>query len=207
MVTTSIKNKELFKIVEEASTQIYYGSNQEWYMRKWQRMSGCGPCAVANVIHYLNQEQQGSSNLSKSEYLILMNDIWKYVTPGIGGVSSTDMLCKGVNKYLQFKNLHMKLDYIDIPKKKEIRPEFSLVSTFLINALNNDTPVAFLNLEHGTVYELDSWHWVTIISLEYETIDGPVFAEILDGGLIKKINLSNWYQTTKLGGGFVSFTL
>lgn len=205
MSTSTIKKKELFKISGEALEQIYYGSNQDWYEKRWQRMSGCGPSAVANIIYYMNQTQKCCSGLTKSDWLLLMNEIWKFVTPGLGGVSSTSMLCEGVNKYLIHNNLDIKLDCINIPKKRVLRPDFDKVLSFLTNALENDTPVAFLNLEHGTVYELESWHWVTIISMEYGVIEGQAFAEILDGGLVKKIDLLKWFQTTKLGGGFVSF--
>jgi hypothetical protein len=31
------------------------------------------------------------------------------------------------------------------------------------------------------------------------------FTTILDEGVIKKVNLAQWFQTTTLGGGFVSF--
>jgi hypothetical protein len=73
-------------------------------------------------------------------------------------------------------------------------------------ALRNDTPVAFLNLNNGAEKQLYSWHWVTIISLEYEEDGNTAFADILDEGLIKKIDLAGWFRTTTLGGGFVSFT-
>ncbi len=33
------------------------------------------------------------------------------------------------------------------------------------------------------------------------------FVDILDSGIIKKIDLGLWYDTTTLGGGFVYFTL
>jgi hypothetical protein len=210
MAAVSIKDKNLFKIEEAVTKQIFYGSNQEWYTRRWQRMSGCGPSTVANIIYYLNRtrsSEQYCSNLTKEECLNLMNEIWNFVTPSIHGVSSTDMLCKGVQKYLIDKELDIKLDFIDVPKKKKLRPDLSQVLSFLNGALKKDAPVAFLNLEHGTVIELDSWHWVTMIALEEKSDASDVFAEILDSGEVKKINLSQWFRTTKLGGGFVSFQI
>ncbi len=54
--------------------------------------------------------------------------------------------------------------------------------------------------------DLDPWHWVTIISMEYDEDGKCAFINVLDGGLIKKTNLALWYQTTTLGGGFVNFT-
>ncbi|HWT76963.1 MAG TPA: hypothetical protein VN258_19865 [Mobilitalea sp.] len=204
----SIKDKNLYKIEDEAAREIYYGSNQDWYGKRWQRLSGCGPSAVANVIYYLSrtrEKQDSYPALTKEECLAFMNEIWNYVTPSFGGVSSTAMLCKGMNSYLKEKNLNIQMDSIDIPKKKSLRPDVKQVLQFIMDALKKDSPVTFLNLEHGTILELESWHWVTIVSLEYETDGSTAFVEILDGGLLKRIDLLQWLNTTKLGGGFVSF--
>ncbi|HWT26810.1 MAG TPA: hypothetical protein VN131_02620 [Mobilitalea sp.] len=210
MVISSIKDKEIFRIEEEITNQIFYGSNQEWYTKRWQRMAGCGPSTVTNIIYYLNRtrnSEQYTSNLTKSEYLDLMNEIWRFVTPSIGGISSTDMLCKGAQKYLTDRKLKIKLDTLDIPKKYDLRPEFKQVISFIDMALSNDSPVAFLNLDNGTVEELDSWHWVTIIGLEYSLDDEAAVVDFLDEAMVKKIDFSQWLKTTKMGGGFVSFEL
>jgi hypothetical protein len=208
MVTVSIKDKDILKIEDEESKLSLYGSNQDWYAKRWQRMAGCGPSTVANIIYYLNkaQEDQASrSKLTKKDCLELMNEIWNYVTPNLGGVSSTGMLREGVLKYLEKQKYSIKLDYLDIQKNKAQRPELQQVVSFLVKALKQDSPAAFLNLEHGSIEELDSWHWVTVISLEYELDYSAAYVTILDGGLIKRINLPEWLHTTKLGGGFVSF--
>lgn len=210
MIIKSIKDRNIFKIEDEVTKQIHYGTNQDWYRKRWQRMAGCGPSAVTNMIHYHNSARSSVPvyrGLTKSECLDLMNEIWNYVTPSLGGVSSTDMMCRGIEKYVKEKQLGLALNFIDIPRKKELRPELQQVLSFLVNALEQDTPIAFLNLEHGTVYELESWHWVTIISLEYETERNTAFVEVLDGGLVKRLDLARWLKTTKLGGGFVSFKL
>ena len=202
---SSIKNLSLFKITDEISQNTYYGNNQEWFGSAWQRLSGCGPTAVANIIYYFNQTNPDtvSSEPAKRDCVILMEEIWKYITPSMGGISSTSMLCKGVLKYIQAKQLNIKLDVIDIPKNRLLRPEFQKIIEFLVAALNKDMPVAFLNLHNGKVKELDSWHWVTVISLEYD--EDQAYTDILDEGMIKKINLAEWFHTTIIGGGFVSF--
>jgi hypothetical protein len=77
---------------------------------------------------------------------------------------------------------------------------------FLEGALQQDSPIAFLNLCNGDEKNLQSWHWVTIIALEYSEDGNSAFIDILDEGLIKKIDLLLWYKTTTHGGGFVYFT-
>lgn len=211
MITTSIQNPGLFKINDEITQEIHYGCNQEWYRKKWQRLSGCGPTAVTNIIYYLNRTRFGSesdhSTLTKSNCLILMEEIWRYVTPTLRGIPSTKMLYDDVLDYANAKALNIQLKMFDIPDRRYSRPEMQLLLTFLDEALSNNAPVAFLNLNNGDEKKLDSWHWVTIISLDYEEDAGAAFANILDEGVIKRIDLAQWFQTTTLGGGFVSFNL
>lgn len=208
MVTYSINNKNLFRIEEEVTKDIFYGSNQDWYGSKWQRMSGCGPSTVANIIYYIHHAKNSGPTdpvLTKEGILKLMEEIWKYVTPSLGGVSSTAMLRKGVDKYRTEKDITLLLDSLDIPKKVSRRPAPDQVTDFIRKSLEKDSPVAFLNLEHGEIAELESWHWVTVTSLDIDSAANTAYVEILDSGEVKQINLLLWLKTTKLGGGFVSF--
>jgi hypothetical protein len=209
MKTTSIQNLSLFKIYDEITQSSYYGCDQEWYTTKWQRISGCGPTVASNIIYYLNRtyanSEPNNSSTTKNDCLKLMEEMWKYVTPTLKGVSSTKIFFNGLLAYSKLNNLNLKHDFIDIPKKRLLRPKFSRLLSFLNDALCNDSPVAFLNLNNGAVEQLYSWHWVTIVTLEYSEDGSTAFTTILDEGVIKKVNLAQWFQTTTLGGGFVSF--
>ncbi len=205
MTAISIKDINLFRITEEEYHITLYGGNQEWYVKRWQRMAGCGPSTAANIMYYLNKTRYNTNiEQTKEEFLRLMNEIWRYVTPGMGGVSSTTMLMEGFRKYLTDQKLEHVLDSIDIGKKPEQRPDISEVISFLEKALEEDVPAAFLNLEHGSILELESWHWVTVVALEYDLEDRTAFITILDNGMRKRIDLVRWLNSTKLGGGFVS---
>ncbi len=205
MTAISIKDINLFRITEEEYHITLYGGNQEWYAKRWQRMAGCGPSTAANIMYYLNKTRYNTNiEQTKEEFLRLMNEIWRYVTPGMGGVSSTTMLMEGFRKYLTDQKLEHVLDSIDIGKKPEQRPDISEVISFLEKALEEDVPAAFLNLEHGSILELESWHWVTVVALEYDLEDRTAFITILDNGMRKRIDLVRWLNSTKLGGGFVS---
>jgi hypothetical protein len=207
MVTRSIQNLGLFKINDEITQSISYGCIQEWYASRWQRLSGCGPTAVSTIVSYLNRTQAGSNSasLTKRDCISLMEEVWQYVTPTLKGIPSTKILYDDVLAYAQAKALKIKLDVMDIPKNRLRRPDFQSLLSFLDVALGNDTPVAFLNLNNGDVKQLDSWHWVTIISLEYAEDGSACYTEILDEGMIKRIDLAQWFHATTLGGGFVSF--
>ncbi len=210
MITQSISNLDLFKILDEETREIYHGCNQAWYTTVWQRLSGCGPSVASHLIFYLCRErftaELGLNPVSKKRFLSLMEEIWEYVTPTIKGVSTTKMFFEAVLSYAHSKGIGIQHHVLDIPKNKIDRPSLSEVLEFLKTALFNDAPVAFLNLCNGDEKSLDQWHWVTVVSIEYEETSEQILADILDEGQIKKINLGLWYHTTIKGGGFVYFT-
>lgn len=211
MIKYSICNPEFYEIIDEDTNKIYFGCTQDWYSKFWKRLSGCGPSVATNIILYLNHNRHkfeiGKSYNDKKNCLILMDAVWNYVTPTMRGVNTTKIFYEGVLTYLKEKGLNVEYDVLDLPKEKILRPDFSTLLNFIEISLQKDCPVAFLNLHNGEEKELDKYHWVTIISLEYEKDRSSAFAEILDEGIIKKIDLLLWYNTTTLGGGFVYFTV
>lgn len=206
MKTEKIRRISLLEIQDEKTRQVYYGCDQEWYPTKWQRVSGCGPTAVSNIVCYLKQrrlpEKAEKPRLTRARCRRLMEDVWKYVTPTADGIPTAEILCKGIRAYADAKKLPVKLSVLNIPEPRGKRPAFSSVLAFLADALRDDIPVAFLNLDQGEEKSLDSWHWVTAVSLEYED-RGAAELEILDEGKVKRVDLSLWYRTSSLGGGFV----
>lgn len=210
MKTVSIKSKHILKIINSDEKTDIYGSNQDWYHREKQRRCGCGPATVTNIIYYIRSkhlENNQDSRLTKEKCLELMNEMWSFVTPGPRGIPSTAMLGEGIVKYLHEHKLDIRLNYLDIPEEKQLRPDLGAVVAFLHKALENDIPVAFLNLDNGKVDKLESYHWVTVTSLEYNLDENEAYLDIIDGGDEMKIDLLCWLTTAKAGGGFVSFTL
>ena len=211
MVIRTIKYRDIFKIMDEDALTTYYGCDQEWYMTEWQRKSGCGPTVVTNIVYYLKCMRSRSSQelptLTKSNAILMMEDVWQQVTPTMHGIPTTKLLYDSVENYSKSKALNIKLGFINIQEDLLLRPDLKQLLLFLDKALCNNTPIAFLNLDNGDEKQLDSWHWVTIISLEYEEDENTAVIDILDNGIIKKIDLAKWFHTTLLGGGFVSLDL
>lgn len=205
----SIRYPELFEIHDDIGHAVRYGFDQEWYRTPWQRCSGCGPTAVANIVYYRSRTRGGTVPDGRpplrSDCLAIMEEVWEYVKPTIHGIPSSALLADDVRAYAKAKGPDIRPETLDIPASRPERPEFPRLLSFLGTALSRDTPAAFLNLNNGGEKQLDSWHWVTIIRLETEP-DGKASAAILDGGRIKTIDLAQWYETTTLGGGFVRFT-
>lgn len=202
MTKISIKNPEYLEILNEMTSEMYYGCNQEWYKKPWQRMSGCGPTVASNIILYSRKKV----GISKNDSIMIMNEMWQHVTPTIKGVNTTNIFYNGLLSYANSMNAKLAYDAVDVPKKKELRPDFEKIVCFIKNSLENNVPIAFLNLCNGEEKCLDKWHWVTLVSIEYEEDLSLCIIEILDESIKKTIDLKLWYNTTTLGGGFVSFS-
>lgn len=203
MTKRAIRNPEYLHITTKEGS-FAYGLDQEWYPTLWQRRAGCGPTTASNLMLYFLQRDKPRS-MYKDETLPLMEDLWKLVTPGIMGVHLISQFTRGVDSYLPKLPFALTEQTLAIPKAKGARPSLTQVVEFLSASLLADSPVAFLNLSKGSVTNLYEWHWVTLVALEQEGEDKPVFVTLYDASLVWKIDLSLWLETTTRGGGFVSY--
>ena len=142
---------------------------------------------------------------NKADSVLLMESVWRHVTPGMGGVHKLEQLYNGVLSYAKEYGFDVDHFALPVPKKEIQRPALSSVIQFIAEGLRNDCPIAFLNLSNGKVENLDEWHWVTIVSLNVSENLDVVEATIYDGTKPMTINLKLWYETTRLGGGFIYF--
>lgn len=206
MIEVSVKNFKLFEVIDEESCETFCGGWQEWYRAWWQRLSGCGPTVVTNIMNYLLRSRENTADClptSKSDFQALMQEVWQYVTPSVRGIPTTAALMKGISAYSAYKGLDLTPVEMDVPKNKLMRRGFPELLSFIAATLEADTPVAFLSLDKGEEDLLDSWHWVTLLSLHY-TLDGSFAeADVADEGRLVHVDLRKWYDTTSLGGGFV----
>jgi hypothetical protein len=168
------------------------GGSQYWYADKWQRTAGCGPTAAANLIWYLC----GSQDKSLAAYRVLQDEMFTFVTPGLGGVNTSRIFTNGIAGYAKARGAALTPLAFDIPQFG--RPQVSEALNFIAAGLDSDCPVAFLNLSNGNQEQLDSWHWVTIIGL-----DGDMSARISDQGRVIEVNIRQGLGSTMLGGAFV----
>jgi hypothetical protein len=168
------------------------GGSQFWYEDKWRRTAGCGPTAAANQIWYMSDTQ----DRSLAAYRALQDEMFGYVTPGLGGVNNSRIFTEGVAAYAKAHGLALNPLALDIPRFG--RPSAPETLGFISAGLLLDCPVAFLNLSNGNQQQLDGWHWVTIIRL-----DDDATARISDQARIIEVNIEEWLGSTLLGGAFV----
>ena len=184
-----LKNEKYLMIDDQ-----YYGCDQEWYKKKWRRKAGCGATSAANLILYNRKE----NTFSQETALKVMDQLWTDITPTIMGVNKSSIFVSGMRNYLKKNQLNFDVIELYFPKNKEARMSYDLLEQFILEALQEDQPISFLNLSNGNQPNLDSWHWTTLTGYEEES----KIAMISDGGMCKEINLKSWYKTTKASGGF-----
>lgn len=202
MDSWSVSCPVFFSITDEKDNKEYCGCGQGWYRKKWQKMAGCGPTTAANIFLYMDREEGGSC-LTIGDCRRRMEELWRFVTPGLQGVNTTAKFRKGVSGYASSKGLEIEIEVCDVPEERSERPELGMVLAFIEEALSKDCPVAFLNLCNGMELSLHKWHWVTIIGLEHDGDEDSATVEVLDEGSLKRLNLALWLDTTRKGGGFV----
>ena len=203
----TLKHRDKVFRIEESPGKWIDGYKQEWYPAELQRTSGCGPTAACAIMSYMMYRMTGeklSFPANRSDCLAAMEEAWSYVTPGDEGIPSAGMLCEGFLDYAQARGLDVSAHALDIPQDVSLRPAFTEVLEFITRALASDAPVAFLNLCNGDVRDLDRWHWVTIVSVEYG--EGSAVACIMDEGRLLDVDLKLWCDTTVRGGGFAYFS-
>ncbi len=188
---------------------VFFGGNQNWYEDKWRQMSGCGPTAASNIVWYFARSRKELSCLypidtgSRQECLQLMNDMFSFVKPGIGGVKNPRVFAKGMTHYAETKGIAAVSEILRIPIRPFRRPDYEKVERFIMKSLQSDLPVAFLNYSNGTLPNLGSWHWVTIVNYKPE----ERLTVISDQGFRKEISMFQWLETSFAGGALVSVNM
>ena len=184
------------------------GADQDWYRDVWQRRAGCGPTAAAMILDYLSYVWPELSGLTVTDsrttedFLAQMEAVWPYVTPGTMGLDKPESFVLGCRSFALSRGAVLDGRILPIPRRgKGPRPDLDQVRTFLVWALDKDSPVAFLNYSNGDLKNLDSWHWVPLIACRGEGDSLTVTA--LDGGEEKELDLALWLETSFLGGALV----
>ncbi|MCL1831182.1 MAG: hypothetical protein FWG21_07095 [Oscillospiraceae bacterium] len=200
----SIRHPSYLQIHDEL--KVYMGADQDWYEKAWQKRAGCGPTTASMAMFYLlNRQHNEAESLtslrnSKHEFLELMNEMWFHVTPGYRGVNTTAIFTRGCLEYAGKYGIDLSIKTLAVPADKKQRPTRERLAEFIIEALEKDCPVSFLNLHNGEEKNLDRWHWVLLVS--FDPTDGK--AIMYDQGVSGCIDMYLWLNTTLYGGGLVT---
>lgn len=205
----SLKTINILNIEDQSTGHTTYGGNQAWYPNFWRKQSGCGPTTAANQMAYLSQtrEQYRSlyqqPTLLKKDYTKHMQQLFKHVTPSMMGVNHINKLKDGVIDYASKTGVSLDAFTLSVEKDNLGHRSMDDLIDFIQKGLSNDSPIAFLNLNSGKERRLYPWHWITIT--EATINNHTIIATASDEGRKKTFDLSLWYQTTPMHGGFVYF--
>ena len=179
----------------------FFGYSQEWYHTKHQRRAGCGPTVGAMIIAYEEMKLKGHNISTCKDAVILMDQIWHYITPRIGGLYKTKWMEEGLNRYFSDYHRRMKAEKLSVPICCFSRPSFCDVKCFIKEGLLQDFPIAFLNLHRGGECIPYNWHWMPIVAMEEK--QGQTIITLWDEGTEWHFSLEKWLKKTFWGGGFV----
>ena len=185
------------------------GADQRWYRRHWQRQAGCGPTTAAVLLTYLAATRRTLTKLvpdpprTAGDFLPLMEAVWPYVLPGANGLDSPESFLIGCRSFAFSRGVQLTGDILPLPHRTGgQRPSLDWCRDFLLAALAEDRPLAFLNYTSGEVAGLDDWHWVPVTGAEEEK--DRLYLQILDGGREMRIDFTLWWNTSLEGGALVS---
>jgi len=184
----------------------YFGCDQNWYDTEWQRMSGCGPSTASTLLLYL--QKTGRIELpvkvnAQKDCRLLMETVWEHVTPTPNGIYRVEQFCQGLKSFADKNGFSLQCHDLMIDAQSDRRPSLKAAASFIEKSLDQDCPIAFLNLCNGTVQNLEEWHWVTIVALEYDDEDNEATVTIFDGDKAEEIDFGCWLTTTTEGGALV----
>lgn len=201
----ALKKLENIHAVDRSGLE-YFGCDQNWYASEWQKISGCGPSTASTVLLYL--QKSGRINLpiqvmEQKDCALLMEAVWSHVTPTPNGIYLVEQFCSGIRSFAQAHGFSLNCHSLDIPENKADRPDLANVVAFIAQGLDQDSPIAFLNLGRGDVNNLEEWHWVTIVALEKDARLDHVLVTIFDGDKSDSVDFKQWLETTADGGALI----
>ncbi len=223
----ALKHPEYLRAVASDGSETY-GCDQRWYRTKWQQMSGCGPTTASTILIYL--QRSGRITLpvevrERHECIALMEQVWQYVRPTVRGIYLAEQFCGGIQKFAQAHKLDIDCEALSIcgnsksegrnlwqdfllkplsqPREVKQTDDLQTALEFIETGLEQDTPIAFLNLASGEARDVDEWHWMTIVALLHDQESERAEIRIIDGPKTMSVDFKTWFHTTSLGGSLV----
>ncbi len=226
-INISLKNNCFVNIVDEYGNS-YYGGNQAWFEQSAARASACGTVCAANICAYMSKTQpkyynlyKYDSNYSKDYYLRHMNEVYNYISPIVlfklpkffrdkkilgfylkedlnFGIPSVGYFSKEFKKFARTRGVML--------RKKVFKRGWSRAKArgFIREALENDKPVALLNLFNSKLKRIETiscsgerfygsydQHWVTITGMTIDKNTGKVYLEVSSWGCKAKLDLDD----------------
>lgn len=194
----TIRHPELVAI-DGTDGKIYFGGRTQWLPQGMRQLRG-GAVAAAEMISYLAATRDTLGDLypprtrrTQAEFEGLMARVWEAIAPQNGASLTLGGFVEGLNAFARRSGHPLVFNELDI---RDHRPSADRCQGFIDDAMERDTPVAFLTRTHGENGEtLRNW------SLIVGQVGNRVI--LADDGVQRPIDFRLWHDTTCLGGALV----
>lgn len=189
----------------------FYGGDQGWYSQEWQRNSGCGPVAAANLLAHLALSDEKYSalyeydDLSEKNYTKFMEEVIQTVSPlRIGtlsiGIPSLSSFVKKVEKFAKSKGVELKGQWAE-----NRYGNYDQAVEYIKTGLSADSPVALI-IHWNSKWMRDDqlskfqYHWVTITRIHYNEDEDAYYVTVSSWGKGYTLNFKDiWTSSTYAG--------
>ena len=192
-ITPNYTNLEEIQFNIYDSKISYYGGSQYWFPKKFDRLSGCGPVAAANITAYLSQTYPDKCNtlypykgiINKVDFTAHMVEIRKFVKPGMFGLTSVRQFSNSVLAFSKERGVSLVPQILD-----DNAASMQEAINFISKALSQRLPIAILVLKHPLVeFKEYTWHWMTITCLKLDPKSNIYYISVSTYGERREINL------------------
>lgn len=185
----------------------YYGGDQNWHTHKMMKLGGCSAVTLCEVCIWLAKTNPDMRELypydpgyvSKEDFLRFFEIVFRYVHPGIGGLTSVDKFVAMAGRYIETTGVKVR---VGVRMGNE---PYERAEAFVREAIDNGLPVMYLMLKHAdAAFEDYEWHWFTLTG--YEEKDGRFNVTFATWGQKHFFDLKKAWDTQKAWrGGMAAF--
>lgn len=160
IINTMEKELDFFKI-----DGIYYGGDQNWHTHPLMKLGGCSAvCACEQCITAARNFPALSGlypynplYVTKTDFLKFFEQMFAYIHPGIGGLTSIDKLERMFLKYAHSAGVSLSFE------KLNGHAEYESAAEFVKGAIDDEVPVMYLMLKHADIaFDEYEWHWFNL---------------------------------------------
>jgi len=193
-------------IIDQKSFEIEgsFGGKQNWLLEhgitsKFWADRSCGVVAAANLIKFISENHLDKRNLyqgqTKDDYIQLMSELYKILSPRIWGIPSLTKMEKGIMKYSKERGISL------VSSKNTWLFDMEEGSKFIRQGLALNSPVLLLTWNHSDKNFKN--HWITITG--WDIVYGEEYMTVSNWGQKRVYSYKEWAIERSLFKGAIYF--
>lgn len=190
--------------IDGSDGKIYFGGKADWFSAPPQRPLREGAVVAAEILSYLAATRDNLWDLyppgqrrTQAEFEGLAEKVQNFISPYERGQVCLSGFVDGLTAYTDHAGHRLVFNVLDIPADRSKRPSADRCEGFIDDAMNRDSPVAFLTRSHGSREGEVVYHWSLIVRRSGSKV------LLADNGTQTSMDFRLWHDTTTLGGGLV----